>query len=467
MQLILPVNFNYGENKGFTESELKNYCIKHGGSFNKTIVKRCFESYEEIQLNQDRFSNLHIFSLRKQIIDPAVEDAFVIKFYKQNIGGEIRYFIETGQYAGYLYFKGLAIHISLSEKYNRTVLNHLLTYANNISIDSQDVHTHYSDCNELEYVLAFLFVQSLEKASFLGLPKEYKTIDDHLSKVRGKIDFNRYMQKDVPFKGKIAVQYRDRVEVQEIVDVLFYALYTIKKNISSAAISKVRNVYNELLYKYSKKKPHRDTILRAKNHPVLLNPIFKEFRKVIELAEIIIREFTPDFEKDKGSDISGSLYNTSELYELYIEKVLRIYMNDWLLEAQKEVRIYQSQFFKRKLKPDFVLFNADLNKYIILDAKFKTMNYNKYDLDREDLFQLHTYAYYYHQNIALAGLVYPLQSTIKNIGKGYGKILDQFTANFGVLGVELNKDSTVESIKRSEYEFIDQINEMIIDNEIK
>src|SRR5690606_37857488 len=116
-----------------------------------------------------------------------------------------------------------------------------------------------------------------------------------------------------------------------------------------------------------------------------------------------------------GKEISGNLYNTSELFELYIERLLKINLSEWVLEPQKELRIYKDQFFGRKLKPDFVLHNYVLDKYIVLDAKFKTMNYNYFDVDREDIFQLHTYSYYFHNNLLFSGLVYPLQFTKQEI----------------------------------------------------
>jgi len=249
--------------------------------------------------------------------------------------------------------------------------------------------------------------------------------------------------------------------VQEIIDVLFYTLYIIKNKYSSQSLFKVRNIYNELLSKYSKIKPKNDIILKAKNHAVLTNPLFVQFKKVLELGEVIIKNFGPDFNQESIEQISGNLYNTSELFELYIEKILKTNLRGWSLEAQKEISIYKNYFFGRKMIPDFVLHNIDQNKYAILDAKFKTMNYKYFDVDREDIFQLHTYSYYYHDKNVLSGLVYPLQEEVDASEKYISNTLDQYSNRFGIFGIELNKNSSIKSIKKSESNFINQMNYLL------
>ncbi|MBD3906509.1 McrC family protein [Chryseobacterium muglaense] len=426
------------------------------------MIKECFDNFEEVYLNDKRFSDLNVISLRKSDNVDKDLDAFVIKFYKKKIGNETIYYIETGQYAGYINHKGFVINISLSERYNVTVLNHLLTYANNISLDSENILTNYkARTNELEYLLCFMFLQKLEKASILGLPKRFQNVDEGLSTIRGKIDFNSFIKKDIPFQGKVSVHYRDRIDVQEIIDVLFFTLFIIKNKYSANSISKVRNVYNELLSKYSKIKPKSDTVFKAKNHPILANPLFVQFKKVLELAELIIRNFSPDFNQESKKQISGNLYNTSELFELYIEKILKSSLKGWNLDAQKEISIYKNHFFGRKMIPDFILHNVNRDKYAILDAKFKTMDYRHFDVDREDIFQLHTYSYYYHDKNVLSGLVYPLQKEVDVLGKHISNTLDQYSNKFGIFGVELNKNSSIKSIKESELYFIAQINDLL------
>jgi len=459
MHLTLPVNYNYGNNKiGWTDLELKKFLKSNDSSFNKHIIKNCFDNFEEVYLNDSRFSDLNVISLRKSTNLDKAPDAFVIKFYKKKIGDETIYYIETGQYAGCINYKGFVINISLSERYNISVLNHLLTYANDISLDSESVLTSYkARKNELEYLLCFMFLQKLEKAALLGLPKRFQNVNERVTNVRGKVEFNSFIKKDIPFQGKLSVQYRDRIDVQEIIDVLFYTLCIIKNKYSSNSLFKVRNVYNELLSKYSKIKPKSNTIFKAKSHPVLLNPLFVQFKKVLELADVIIKNLSPDFSQESRKQISGNLYNTSELFELYMEKVLRSNLDGWNLESQKEISIYENQFFRRKIIPDFVLHHAERDVYAIFDAKFKTMNYQNIDVDRDDVFQIHTYAHYFNDKNVFTALLYPLQKDSYAQGAHVSKMLNSSTTNFGIIGVELNATSTLSTILKSENHFISVI----------
>ncbi|MCJ8154842.1 hypothetical protein MKJ01_13805 [Chryseobacterium sp. SSA4.19] len=144
MHITLPVNYNYGNDKiGWTDLEFKQFLKSNDSSFNKQMIKDCFDNFDEVYLSNSRYSNLNVISLRKSTNLDKDQDAFVIKFYKKKIGGETIYYIETGQYAGYINYKGFVINISLSERYNVSVLNHLLTYANNISLDSEAILTNY------------------------------------------------------------------------------------------------------------------------------------------------------------------------------------------------------------------------------------------------------------------------------------------------------------------------------------
>ena len=98
----------------------------------------------------------------------------------------------------------------------------MLNYVNDIYVDNQDTLAKQSDdTNEFQNIIAYLFIQSLERASVLGLPKTYQTLSQHGHKVRGKIDVNAYLKNNMPFTGKITTSYREQIYVQEIIDVLY------------------------------------------------------------------------------------------------------------------------------------------------------------------------------------------------------------------------------------------------------
>ena len=78
--------------------------------------------------------------------------------------------------------------------------------------------------------------------------------------------------------------------------------------------------------------------------------------------------------------------------------------------------IYPGQFFKRQIIPDIIL-EKDGN-YMVFDAKYKLMrglksSVNYSDLDRTDLFQIHSYIQYVQHclgNVVVGGLLYPISA---------------------------------------------------------
>ena len=62
------------------------------------------------------------------------------------------------------------------------------------------INKNQNDLDISKYIIYYMFVQNLEKAFLLGLPKGYKSIDHHEMKLKGKIDINRFIKYDIPFK---------------------------------------------------------------------------------------------------------------------------------------------------------------------------------------------------------------------------------------------------------------------------
>ena len=107
----------------------------------------------------------------------------------------------------------------------------MLNFANDIFLDDVSI-TGKDSKNELDiskYIIYYMFVQNLEKAFLLGLPKSYRSIEHHEMKLKGKIDINKFIKYDIPFQGKISSVSREQKEIQEIIDVLYKAVKIIDK----------------------------------------------------------------------------------------------------------------------------------------------------------------------------------------------------------------------------------------------
>ena len=308
---------------------------------------------------------------------------------------------------------------------------------------------------------------------------------------------------DIPFKGKIASVKNERKYVQCVIDVLYFALKTVHKEIKKENFSRLSFVKSELQASYSGRRPTAETIKQALNHRALSNPMYAEFKKTLKYAEVVLRKHDMlETETENAMGISGYLIDVSSLWEAYLAALLRNNFPDWNVKTQEKLPLYKGSFFARPNYPDIVM-EKD-GEYVILDAKFKHMRLEGNDVDRTDLFQINSYAGYYNLKypgkVKLCGLIYPLSENINNKNESHlahlygledselGSITPQNKTKFIIDGIyvgpkttpgikvsDLGKDQNndddeqdtnpkeqqIIDLKKSEDEFIERLKELL------
>ena len=314
--------------------------------------------------------------------------------------------------------------------------------------------------NEFQFIIIYLFLQSLEKASILGLPLEYQKKSQNSNKVRGKININAYIKNNIPFTGKITTDFQEQNYVQPIIDILYVALNKIELLYGNEITSNLKSVKQILKQNYAGKYFNAMLLNNAINHRVLLNPQYSSFKKVLEYAEIILNMLELNLEDiNSKTKTVGYLFDISQLFEVYIEKLLNRHFLEWNVSSQLEINTYENLFFKRKMYPDIVLIHKITNKKIVFDAKFKTMRLIKDDLDRTDYFQIHTYIHYFEPDVILGGLIYPLMKNIDN-EKYFSDIIygkDFNNTKFILDGIYVNNELSIEELVKNEIEFLKRL----------
>ncbi len=341
------------------------------------------------------------------------EDALVISLIKKD---DDTYNAQTGNFVGNFFWHGLEINID--SRFSVSFLKRMLNFANNVFLDDVDVSGHIvskeKDNDISKFVLYYLFVQSLEKAFLLGLPKTYQTINHHESKFKGKVNINAFIRNDIPFKGKISSVSREQKEITEIIDVLFKAVKIISS--SQFSTENITHIKTHLKATKSQYFVSDETIKKALNSKTLQNPIFSPYKQVIEYAKIIIKNHSIEEKKGGNKECYGFIINVAELFEIYVTKLLQKSFPEWTVSSPK-ITLYDNPklFFSRKIIPDIVMQKG--NDIVVFDTKYKRMNYHGNssngmgDLDRNDFFQINTYMTYYQQQgmkLLCGGLLYPL-----------------------------------------------------------
>jgi 5-methylcytosine-specific restriction endonuclease McrBC regulatory subunit McrC len=455
----VKINHNYYEEAPIKESELSSAFNAKASSVRKDL----FSSVYELTTKAETLKEIQLINFRK-LRNQFDEEKLILKLYAKEFAGTTNYFIQTGLYAGVVFHKGYKFNIT--SKYGSAFLSRMLNFIDNVYVNEElSPVSKKEDVNEFQFILAYLFIQSLEKASVLGLPNEYQTQTQRGHKVRGKIDINEYLKREIPFRGKLTTTYREKAYVQEIVDVLYHALKKIEGKFGRDINKSLLGIYQVLKQNCSRSFVNLQIIHEAKNHKILNNSQFASFRKVLEYAEIILLNYDLSPSDNENSlETTGFLFDISQLFEIYLENLLSIHLENWIVESQMELSLYSEMFFKGHMYPDLILTNKNTGKVVVLDAKFKSMKLNGIDLDRTDFYQIHTYIQYFAPNVVMGGLIYPL-SIEANKDIAHAQSLfgakDREETKFIVDGIYLKDDMTLAQILESESGFIQRIKSVI------
>mgnify|MGYP002754678209 FL=1 len=334
--------------------------------------------------------------------------------------------IKTGNVIGFLGCgqERLTISSRFSSKSDDYFLHYLLQKVLNINLTSLDVGLSYED--RLYQLLIYLFPKYLEGAMRKGLYKEYQRFSHNDSHIKGVIDVRNHLKKNLPFTGNIAYTTREFAFDNPIMQLIRHTIEYIKnqKSLGRGIIHSNRENITEIIrVTPSYKLADRAKIIQRNQTKPLRHAYFREYRKLQELCLMILNR-----EKHglgyKEQKIHGILFDVAWLWEEYVHTLLP---KDFIHPRNKEKKGGVSVFSggKRKVYPDF--YNRELKT--VLDAKYKKLELTEKGINRDDLFQLISYAYILQAE--KAGLVFPSieQIVSSEIGKvvGYGVLLKKWS----------------------------------------
>ena len=334
--------------------------------------------------------------------------------------------IKTGNVIGFLGCgqERLTISSRFSSKSDDYFLHYLLQKVLNINLTSLDVGL---SCEERLYqLLIYLFPKYLEAAMRKGLYKEYQRFSHNDSHIKGVIDVVNHLKKNLPFTGNIAYTTREFTFDNPLMQLIRHTIEYIKnqKSLGRGIIDSNRENITEIIrVTPSYKLADRAKVIRRNQTKPLRHAYFREYRKLQELCLMILNreKHGLGYQEQK---IHGILFDVAWLWEEYVHTLLP---KDFRHPRNKEKKGGVSVFSggKRKVYPDF--YNRELKT--VLDAKYKKLKLTEKGINRDDLFQLISYAYILQAE--KAGLIFPSidQTVSSEIGKvvGYGVLLKKWS----------------------------------------
>ena len=333
--------------------------------------------------------------------------------------------IKTGNVIGFLGYgqERLTISSRFSDDSNDHFLHYLLQKVLNINLTSLDVGLSPED--KLYQLLIYLFPKYLQAALRKGLYKEYQRFFHNDSHVKGVLDVGNHLKKNIPFMGNIAYTTREFTYDNPLMQLIRHTIEYIKIQKSFGALldSNRENMAEIVRVTPSYKLADRAKIIRMNKTKSIRHAYFREYRKLQELCLMILNQ-----EKHglgyREQKIHGILFDVSWLWEEYVYTLLP---KDFIHPRNKDktdgISVFSNR--ERKVFPDF--YHKVLK--IVLDAKYKELEFTEKGINREDLFQLISYSYILKAE--KAGLVFPSKDKVvdNEIGKlaGYGALLKKLS----------------------------------------
>ena len=334
--------------------------------------------------------------------------------------------IKTGNVIGFLGCgqERLTISSRFSSKSDDYFLHYLLQKVLNINLTSLDVGLSREE--RLYQLLIYLFPKYLEAAMRKGLYKEYQRFSHNDSHIKGVIDVVNHLKKNLPFTGNIAYTTREFTYDNPMMQLIRHTIEYIKnqKSLGRGIIYTNRDNITEIIrVTPSYKQADRAKVIRRNQDKPLRHAYFREYRKLQELCLMILNreEHGLGYQEQK---IHGILFDVAWLWEEYVHTLLpKEFIHPRNKDKTDGISVFSNR--ERKVYPDFY----DRERKIVLDAKYKKLELTEKGINRDDLFQLISYAYILQAE--KAGLIFPSidQAVSSEIGKveGYGVFLKKWS----------------------------------------
>ena len=276
----------------------------------------------------------------------------------------------------------------------------------------------------MRIILWRLWLRKFAAADQYGLPRRVvKRVHQGLQ-IKGHLNVRKSL---FPLftKRQVVSEYREK-EIDDTICRIVYKAYSILVNNKMNYVpEQIQDSLNSL---YSYYQGQLISVSERDYHDINYKSIYLSWRPLVDFSwQIIKQEIFNQQQKKEGESYSIFL-DMAEIWEAYLRKKLGegLKKDGWRVLSVEECtyKIYKNKFYERDIIPDIILENENggEKQYMVFDAKYKLMRgvraSAKYsDVDRSDLFQIHTYIHYVQTHmgeVVLGGLLYPITQKGKN-----------------------------------------------------
>ena len=337
------------------------------------------------------------------------------------------------------------IEISIKPRFGQRFLLAILEDLYNIKVANHDAKEEASSewfSALLNILRRRMWVDKCAKANRYGLPRKNVRREHQGVTLKGSLDIRRTIMPWLTQK-EICTNSYEKVFDDTICKIVYEAHRTLsqdvigkkqykkrkqnEKKVISIGFSMppmVQDTINALNTQY---KGTRFDVTDVDYKRIRYNNIYMTWKPLVDFSWDVIRNRKLGYRsaETKGECI---FVDMAEIWEAFLRKKLGEGFADggWRVLSVEECtyKIYQGKFFERPIIPDIILTRMNdkgESEYMVFDAKYKRMRINKeskgYDVDRTDLFQIHTYIQFVEHHlghVVVGGLLYPLTHKVQD-----------------------------------------------------
>ena len=385
---------------------------------------------------------------------------------------------ETGRYVGDLFFTSNKkdYHFRVEPRFGNVFLLNMFEEAFNVKIptSNSEFKSTFSSDLWIKRLISFIWIKKLAKANKHGLPYKQNKLVHFSSDVKGRLNINK-SKISLFTTGNVVsetvIKQLDNVAVQ----ILKKAHQTLESNFSLTSFKSPQHAKEVILVLKSISKQY-SIITKTAFQKISYKDIYACYHDLVNFSWLIInnRMLSVRNQAKEGKKGFSVFLDVAELWELYLLNILKKNLNTmgWNVYSN-QFEIYKHKAFYRKIIPDIIIEKDD--SVLIFDAKYKRMEFDYFDYDRTDFFQIHTYTFFKSlgKKVVCAGLLYPLSKnfdsiTIENntdtiFGKKKENILFKIDGiDLSEINLELDFEKQMNKLKLKEDEFINRIITLIL-----
>jgi 5-methylcytosine-specific restriction endonuclease McrBC regulatory subunit McrC len=334
------------------------------------------------------------------------------------------------------------VEISIHPRFGQSILLAILEDLYNIKVSCHDGKIESSNewfSSLLNILRRRIWVDKCAKANRYGLPRMNIKRGYQGVTMRGALNVNRTIMPWL-MKKEVCTNFYEKTFDDSICRIVYEAHRVLSQNIVEnksgrvkrgknnkqpdmtgfgfAIPSAVQDTINTLNSQY---KGTAFNLTEADYQHIRYKSIYLSWKPLVDFSWDVIRNRQLSYHA-ADSQTQCIFVDMAEIWESFLRKKLgEGFANDgWRVLSIDECiyKIYKGKFYQRDIIPDIILEREQngQKEYMVFDAKYKRMrgikSSLKYsDVDRSDLFQIHTYMQYVQQNmgkVVIGGLLYPI-----------------------------------------------------------